>query len=141
MHLDSIFTVYMPSQKGDNAFVMAGHAERFQMSACFKGSNKGDLTKYNADINFTCISCHNPHVSVKKTNQDRFNQTCVSCHQPKTKKSKHEGCSLSASIRGTQTCVGCHMPSSNTKISPMLVSMTTTFRVHTQNTTFKTMAN
>jgi hypothetical protein len=118
MHLDSIFTVYMPSQKGNNPFVMAGHAERFQMSACFKASNKGDLTKYNADINFTCINCHNPHVSVKKTNQDRFNQNCVSCHQPKTKKSKHEGCSLGASMRGTQTCVGCHMPSSDTRDIP-----------------------
>ena len=118
MHLDSIFTVYMPSQTGNNPFVMAGHAERFQMSACFKGSNKGDLTKYNADINFTCINCHNPHVSVKKTNQDRFNQTCVSCHQPKTKKSKYDGCSLSTSMRGTQTCVGCHMPSSDTRDIP-----------------------
>ena len=118
MHLDSIFTVYMPSQKGNNPFVMAGHAERFQMSACFKASNKGDLTKYNADINFTCINCHNPHVSVKKTNQDRFNQNCVSCHQPKTKKSKHEGCRLGASMRGTQTCVGCHMPSSDTRDIP-----------------------
>jgi hypothetical protein len=118
MHLDSIFTVYMPSQTGNNPFVMAGHAERFQMSACFKSSNKGDLTKYNADINFTCINCHNPHVSVKKTNQDRFNQTCVSCHQPKTKKSKHEGCSLGASMRGTQTCVNCHMPSSDTRDIP-----------------------
>ena len=118
MHLDSIFTVYMPSQKGNNPFVMAGHAERFQMSACFKASNKGDLTKYNADINFTCLNCHNPHVSVKKTNQDRFNQNCVSCHQPKTKKSKHEGCRLGASMRGTQTCVGCHMPSSDTRDIP-----------------------
>ena len=118
MHLDSIFTVYMPSQTGNNPFVMAGHAERFQMSACFKGSNKGDLNKYNADINFTCINCHNPHVSVKKTNQELFNNTCKSCHQPKTKKSKHEGCSLSTLARGTQTCVGCHMPSSDTRDIP-----------------------
>lgn len=118
MHLDSVFTVYMPTYKGDASFVMAGHAERFQMSACFKGSNKGDLNKYNANINFTCINCHNPHVSVKKTNQDHFNQTCVSCHQPKTNKSKHEGCRLSATVRGTQTCVNCHMPSSDTRDIP-----------------------
>lgn len=118
MHLDSVFTVYMPSYKGNAAFVMAGHAERFQMSACFKGSNKGDLNKYNANINFTCINCHNPHVSVKKTNQDRFNQTCVSCHQPKTNKSKHEGCSLTATMRGNRTCVNCHMPSSDTRDIP-----------------------
>ncbi len=118
MHLDSIFTVYMPSQKGDNAFVMAGHAERFQMSACFKGSNKGDLTKYNADINFTCINCHNPHVSVKKTNQDQFNNTCKSCHNPESQKSKLHQCKLPEIDRSKSTCVGCHMPSSNTKDIP-----------------------
>lgn len=118
MHLDSIFTVYMPSQKGDNAFVMAGHAERFQMSACFKGSNKGDLTKYNADINFTCISCHNPHVSVKKTHQDQFNNTCKSCHNPESQKSKLHQCKLPEIDRSKSTCAGCHMPSSNTKDIP-----------------------
>jgi predicted CXXCH cytochrome family protein len=118
MHLDSIFTVYMPSYKGDAAFVMAGHAERFQMSACFKGSNKGDLTKYNANINFTCINCHNPHVSVKKTNQDRFNQTCIGCHQANTKKSKYKGCGLSEAMRGSRSCVNCHMPSSDTRDIP-----------------------
>lgn len=118
MHLDSVFTVYMPSYQGNTSFVMAGHAERFQMSACFKGSNKGNLNQYNANINFTCINCHNPHVSVKKTNQDRFNQTCVSCHQPNTKKSKHQGCSLSPTDRGNRTCVNCHMPSSDTRDIP-----------------------
>ena len=118
MHLDSVFTVYMPSYQGNTSFVMAGHAERFQMSACFKGSNKGNLNQYNANINFTCINCHNPHVSVKKTNQDRFNQTCVSCHQPKTKKSNHQGCSLSPTVRGNRTCVNCHMPSSDTRDIP-----------------------
>ena len=118
MHLDSIFTVYMPTYKGDAAFVMAGHAERFQMSKCFKGSNKGDLNKYNANINFTCINCHNPHVSVKKTNQERFNQTCVSCHNPNTNKSKLKNCSITESMRGGKTCVNCHMPSSDTRDIP-----------------------
>lgn len=118
MHLDSVFTVYMPTYKGDAAFVMAGHAERFQMSACFKGSNKGDLNKYNANINFTCINCHNPHVSVKKTNQERFNQTCVGCHQPKTKKSRFEGCRLTTAMQGNRSCVNCHMPSSDTRDIP-----------------------
>lgn len=118
MHLDSIFTVYMPTQKGNTSFVMAGHAERFQMSACFKGSNKGDLTKYNANINFTCISCHNPHVSVKKTNQEIFNNTCKGCHNAESRKSKLHDCRLPAASRGASTCVGCHMPSSDTRDIP-----------------------
>jgi tetratricopeptide (TPR) repeat protein len=108
----------MPTYKGETKFVMAGHAERFQMSACFKGSNKGDLNKYNANINFTCINCHNPHVSVKKTNQERFNQTCVSCHSANSGKSKLKDCSLSVSQRGSKTCVNCHMPSSDTRDIP-----------------------
>lgn len=118
MHLDSIFTVYMPTYKGNAAFVMAGHAERFQMSECFKASNTGDLNKYNANINFTCINCHNPHVSVKKTNQDRFNQTCIGCHNANTNKSKLKNCTISASMRENKTCVNCHMPSSDTRDIP-----------------------
>lgn len=118
MHLDSVFTVFMPTYKGDAKFVMAGHAERFQMSACFKVSNKGDLNKYNANINFTCINCHNPHVSVKKTNQERFNQTCVNCHSANSGKSKLKDCSFSISQRGSKTCVNCHMPSSETRDIP-----------------------
>ena len=118
MHLDSVFSVYMPSHKGEAAFVMAGHAERFQMSACFKNSNKGDINKYNANINFTCINCHNPHVSVKKTNQDRFNNTCKSCHNTASKKSKLLQCSMPISEQAKNTCVGCHMPSSDTRDIP-----------------------
>lgn len=118
MHLDSIFTVFMPTYQGDAKFVMAGHAERFQQSACFKGSNKGDINQYNANINFTCINCHNPHVSVKKTNQERFNQTCINCHNDRSRKSKLKDCSLSNAQRIGKTCVNCHMPSSDTRDIP-----------------------
>lgn len=117
MHLDSVFTVYMPSSSGDAAFVMAGHAERFQMSLCFKKSNTGNLNQYNANINFTCINCHNPHISVKQTKVEQFNQTCISCHNQQSKKSKLHQCLLLEGKK-KQSCIGCHMPSSDTRDIP-----------------------
>lgn len=32
----------------------------------------------------TCITCHNPHVSVRETNANVFNDACLSCHNTKT---------------------------------------------------------
>ncbi|MSP58185.1 MAG: tetratricopeptide repeat protein [Flavobacteriaceae bacterium] len=118
MHLDSIFEIYMPKVQGDAPFVMAGHAERFQMSACFKKSNTGDLNQYNPNINFTCINCHNPHLGVTQTNQDKFNETCTGCHHTKSKQSHFENCLLSTKQRLGKTCVQCHMPASDTKDIP-----------------------
>jgi tetratricopeptide (TPR) repeat protein len=56
----------------------------------------------------TCITCHNPHVSVKETNKDVFNATCRSCHG----ESKKPDCTLSLDKRKIKNndCVSCHMP-------------------------------
>ena len=116
MHLDSIFTVFMPKTEKGSAFVMAGQAERFQQSACFLGSNK-NVKSYNPQLNFTCINCHNPHVSVKNTRIQQFNQTCINCHNPTTKRSKLLGCKSSQGLVGSN-CVKCHMPASNTRDIP-----------------------
>lgn len=93
---------------------MAGHADRFQKSACFIGSNKGDAEAYNPNLNFTCINCHNPHVSVKATNNERFNNTCAGCHQTDSKRSVFHDCTLPKAERIHEAgCVGCHMPGSS----------------------------
>lgn len=113
--LSDVFQVWMPkAQKG--SFFMAGHAERLQMSACFKGSNKGDVEAYNPDMNFTCISCHDPHVSVRKTNTEKFNNMCKNCHNQNSTKSTLHTCSENAQRRSalSNNCVSCHMPSNNT---------------------------
>ncbi len=120
MKLSDVFEVYMPKYENNDYFVMAGHSDRFQKSACFIASNpKNQLESYNAKINFTCINCHNPHVSVKATQNQVFNQTCVGCHQDQSKKSGLHQCKLPPTKQiHVQGCVGCHMPASGAEDIP-----------------------
>ena len=77
MKLSDIFEIYLPEYEGNQShFDMANHSQRFQMSMCFTSSN-------NADLEFTCISCHNPHVSVKVTGTEVYNTACAQCHEQK----------------------------------------------------------
>jgi predicted CXXCH cytochrome family protein len=116
MHLDSVFTVFMPKTNGPQGFVMAGHAERFQQSACFIKSNKNQES-YNPNLNFTCINCHNPHVSVRKTNTAKFNQTCIGCHSTNSTRSQLFTCTDTKGKVGSN-CIVCHMPASDTRDIP-----------------------
>lgn len=120
MKLSDVFEVFMPKYENNDYFVMAGHSDRFQKSACFIASNpKNKLESYNAKINFTCINCHNPHVSVKATQKQVFNQTCVGCHQEQSKKSKFQQCKLPLQKQIHENgCVGCHMPASGAEDIP-----------------------
>lgn len=100
MYLSEVMNVFMPRYKGkDPKFIMASHADRMKQSACYRVSK-----------NLTCINCHNPHVTVKNTSADVFNNTCKSCHKedntctavPETRKLKSDN------------CFQCHMPESET---------------------------
>lgn len=115
MNLADIFSVFVPEAE-NGAFIMASHAERLQLSKCFINSNTQSVDAYNANLNFTCINCHNPHVSVKSTRTELFNAACQNCHQS----GKQKGCSEDK-IRinnVSNNCVKCHMPSSSTKDIP-----------------------
>lgn len=103
MRLSDVMDVYLPRYKGDDErFIMASHADRFKQSLCYK----------NSEGKFNCISCHNPHVSVKETGLNVFNETCISCHQ------KTSGLNCLAPLKERNAhkdnCVGCHMPKSGT---------------------------
>jgi len=113
MVLSETFDQFSPEYQDGEDFVMAAHAERFQKSKCFVSSNKNNLNIENGKLSFTCISCHNPHVSVRKTNTIQFNKTCISCH-------KEKKCSESIANRNKQNdnCVACHMPISGTADIP-----------------------
>lgn len=120
MHLDSIFQVYMPEHEGGKAFYMAGHAERLQMSACFQKSNPaGDQQQYNRKLNLTCITCHNPHISVRNTGSEQFNLACKNCHSEQGN-STLKKCSASPGDlnKAQNNCVSCHMPKSGTEDIP-----------------------
>lgn len=104
MWLHDVMDVYAPSYSNEPNFIMASHADRLQQSQCFVSSN-GKLD---------CVACHNPHVSVRKTNELVFDQACQQCHgQP-----EQTACSLPLIERDNKNCFTCHMPSSGTKDIP-----------------------
>ncbi len=115
MVLSDFWEVYMPKYKGqDDEFIMASHAQRLQLSKCFTESNKQNKTagKNFETLNLTCITCHNPHVSVKKTGTQIFNNACIKCHSntnqtlcSETEKNK---------MVNNNDCSNCHMPRSGT---------------------------
>lgn len=123
MRLAEVMNVFMPVYKGDdNSHIMASHAERMKMSACFKVS----LEKANAANQktpslepyknaMTCVTCHNPHVSVRATDPDVFNKACRSCHGGNANHSVTAStlqCSAPQKQRMAidDNCTSCHMP-------------------------------
>ena len=118
--LSDFISVFLPKYKNaDEEFIMASHADRLKQSACFiksiqKVQNKTSLKPYKEAM--TCITCHNPHISVRETNSNVFNDACKKCHQLDLKASSEH-----AAIGGpisetcfkkskTPDCVSCHMP-------------------------------
>ncbi len=143
MVLSDYMTVFLPKYKNaDDEFIMASHADRLKQSQCFiksmeKAKNSHSLKPYQNAM--TCITCHNPHVSVKETNKEVFNDACRKCHGGETEKTKGTeeigetkgtekkdkrgeikdslsvGSELFCSKKGVtkiSNCVSCHMPNS-----------------------------
>ena len=100
MKLNELFDVYQ-SRFTDSlsSFLMASHPDRLRMSKCFIESNKDE----NPD-GLTCITCHNPHKSVREVDHSYFNSKCASCHT-------EQKCTEEESFRLKEkdNCVLCHM--------------------------------
>ena len=129
MNLSAVMDVYMPVFSGnEDEHIMASHAERMKMSRCFleskkladkKGEGEASLKPYKNAM--TCVTCHNPHVSVKETGKEVYNNACVSCHSP----AKHQlVCTAPVAVRKSKgdNCSGCHMPKNNTIDIPHVVT-------------------
>lgn len=116
LKLSDYISVFMPRyENGDDQFIMASHAERLKMSPCFiksmKPAAEGSLRPYTQAL--TCVTCHNPHISVRETNPGVFNQTCTGCHADNAAMEK-----VHAGIRRWNDCVSCHMPVSGSTDIP-----------------------
>jgi tetratricopeptide (TPR) repeat protein len=113
--LSDFISVFLPKYKNaDDEFIMASHADRLKQSPCFiksleKQQTKNELKPYKGAM--TCITCHNPHVSVRETNKEVFNDACKNCHGHSTM------AQLPAKVCKTN-CVNCHMPSSGSTDIP-----------------------
>jgi tetratricopeptide (TPR) repeat protein len=124
MKLSDYMTVFLPKYKNaDDEFIMASHADRLKQSKCFVASassativsatSTGSVTGANKLKPYkdamTCVTCHNPHVSVRETNPNVFNDACNSCHNENGKSKIN--CSKKG-ITISSNCVSCHMPKS-----------------------------
>lgn len=114
-NLADYMDIYMPKYKGhEDEFIMASHAQRLQMSKCFLSSveakDPGVQHDTRSTHSLTCITCHNPHVSVKVTGHQVFNNACGRCHDMQS------SCKADPHLRmeKNNNCVACHMPKSGT---------------------------
>jgi Flp pilus assembly protein TadD len=125
MHLSDVMNVFMPLFKGDEeSHIMASHAERLKMSKCFintvakaEQASGNELKPYQDAM--TCVTCHNPHVSVKMTGTDVFNNACKNCHRGSSGSKISDSkllCTESPEKRKavSDNCVLCHMPKNGT---------------------------
>ena len=137
MRLSDVMDIYMPVFKGgENEHIMASHAERMKLSQCFKVSiaKAEELNKVRPSLTpyknaMTCITCHDPHVSVRSTDQAIFNAKCMNCHNRTIERAPDEqnesmGCKESIAKRSivNDNCVSCHMPSSGTIDIPHVIT-------------------
>lgn len=105
MFLNEVENVFMPRYQGGNeTFIMASHADRMKQSKCYKESKT-----------LSCLSCHNPHISVKVTAQEKFNDDCKGCH---TNSKINCTDNLNNRIKQADNCIFCHMPISSTMDIP-----------------------
>lgn len=112
MKLSDVLTVFMPRyENSEKDFIMASHADRLKMSECYLSptlsQGEGESSHKNK---ITCITCHDPHVSVKVTGKEVFNNACKNCHGNTTKVI----CAEKQEVRNFKqdNCVSCHMPRS-----------------------------
>ncbi|HTF05145.1 MAG TPA: multiheme c-type cytochrome, partial [Bacteroidia bacterium] len=115
MELNTVMTVFMPKYEGaEDQFIMASHAERLKMSPCFlvteqnRSAHADSLRPYKNAM--TCVTCHDPHVSVKETGDVTFNAACTNCHQGGKSKLVKCGDTPEHIAAAGNNCVSCHMP-------------------------------
>lgn len=120
MKLSNYLTVFLPKySNADDEFIMASHADRLKQSACFiksaekikqTGNRISTLKPYKDAL--TCITCHNPHISVKKTNPNVFNDACLKCHSNLSDERTLNKTHNDLKNNNLTNCVNCHMPKS-----------------------------
>tara|TARA_B100001250_G_scaffold188678_1_gene162096 strand:+ start:778 stop:2682 length:1905 start_codon:yes stop_codon:yes gene_type:complete len=100
MYLKEVMDVYLPRYEGrKDSFIMASHVDRMKLSNCYIES-EGALS---------CLDCHNPHISVKETSNNFFQQKCLECH------GQHVCTEIKDKVHAlNNNCIECHMRTSTT---------------------------
>jgi hypothetical protein len=122
--LSDFISVFVPKyDHAENEFIMASHVERLKQSPCFIKSLekvKGNQSLKPYKDAMTCVTCHNPHVSVRATQNNVFNNACLNCHNnPSRTTESRDLATAHKLIRSDwRNCVGCHMPLSDASDIP-----------------------
>ncbi len=98
-HISDHWNVFLPVYDGANdKFLMASQADRMLQSKCYLQTQQ-----------LSCITCHNPHITVKDTPRDAFNVSCRNCHN-----TPDRSCSAPIAERNSNLddCSSCHIPKS-----------------------------
>jgi tetratricopeptide (TPR) repeat protein len=111
--LSDFMTVFLPKYShAEDEFIMASHADRLKQSKCFiqsqKNKSQDKLRPYKNTM--TCVTCHNPHKSVKLQKDEYFNTKCNNCHIASSSIKCNADKKLLMSVNNN--CVSCHMPRS-----------------------------
>lgn len=110
MRLEDVENSYMVRYADSTAhFIMASHPDRLRMSPCFRATHEPGSPLPP----MTCITCHDPHVSIAALD---YNPSCQSCHA-----SEHAARCTEPSVvaaGGVGNCVACHMPASGSTDIP-----------------------
>jgi tetratricopeptide (TPR) repeat protein len=122
--LSDYLSVFLPKfSNSDDEFIMASHADRLKQSPCFIKSyekaagTKHALKPYKGAL--TCVTCHDPHVSVRETNKEVFNDACKNCHHaPGLKTCSDPNVIKRMHSQQEINCVSCHMPVSGSTDIP-----------------------
>ncbi len=88
-------SVYVPAVTTEEVFEVADSPQRMTRSQCYVKSG-GELT---------CISCHNPHRSIKEFTPQHYNSVCQSCHESKALALRK----LTYQHDSSDNCINCHM--------------------------------
>jgi tetratricopeptide (TPR) repeat protein len=92
--LETNRSVYFPVQTSKEQIEVGDSPHRLSLSNCFKKS-KGKLT---------CITCHNPHYSIKSFTEKHYNGKCISCHTINNLSVKQQH-----KHNKNDNCISCHM--------------------------------
>jgi tetratricopeptide (TPR) repeat protein len=88
-------SVYFKAQAKKEVVEVGDSPQRLTMSRCYTESG----------ASLTCITCHDPHFSIKTFSPDHYNGKCRDCHTPERLQSKKFSVPHSP---GTD-CISCHM--------------------------------
>lgn len=91
-------SVFFEAHTSTDVFEVADSPQRLAQSRCFKESG-GTLT---------CITCHDPHRSIKSFTPTHYNNACLGCH---TEASLDE---ISTPHSSAGDCISCHMKKTGT---------------------------